>query len=43
MPDAVPPPHDRLARDGFAVPWTVAPDADVVVLDPVPYQESPHA
>jgi hypothetical protein len=25
------------------VPWAVAPDADVVVLDPVPSQESPHA
>jgi hypothetical protein len=34
---------DRLARHGLVVPWTVAPDADVVVLDPVPSQESAHA
>jgi hypothetical protein len=34
---------DRLVRHGLVVPWTVAPDADVVVLDPVPSPESPHA
>jgi alpha-galactosidase len=34
---------DQLARHGLVVPWTVAPDADVVVLDPVPSPESPHA
>ena len=33
---------DQLARHGLVVPWIVAPDADVVVLDPVPPLESPH-
>ncbi len=32
-----------LATDGLAVPWTVASDADVVVLDPVPTEENSHA
>jgi alpha-galactosidase len=34
---------DVLARRGLDVPWTVAADADVVVLDPVPTEENPHA
>jgi hypothetical protein len=43
MPDGSVVRGDRLARHGLVVPWAVAPDADVVVLDPVPSQESPHA
>jgi alpha-galactosidase len=43
VPDGSVVPGDRLARHGLVVPWAVAPDADVVVLDPVPSQESPHA
>jgi len=43
MPDGSVVAGDLLARHGLDVPWTVATDADVVVLDPVPTEEGPHA